>query len=351
MSDRSAIAVREVDPIGDPRWAALVAMHPRSSVFHTPEWIAALKRTYDFEPIVYTTSSEAAQMRDGIVLCEVASWLTGKRLVSLPFSDHCEPLFQEQSDYRALLSAVRNKTAARMRYSELRPATVHVEDEAGFYREAVYCRHVIDLDQDLEVIHSRFHGSSIRRKLRRAERENVFLDEGRSESLLHEFYGLMLLTRRRHHLPPQPLAWFRNLIALFGVRLNIRVARKDGAAIAAMITLRHKDTLTYKYGCSDARLHKIGAVPRLFWEAIQGAKSDGLKAFDLGRSAVSNEGLIQFKEHLGAIPHPLTYWRVNGRSDPRRSSAVVPSFLLNSVSLLPDRLFRLTGKVLYPHVG
>ncbi len=43
---------------------------------------------------VLTTCAPDAPLTDGVVFCEVDSWLTGRRLVSLPFSDHCEPLLQ-----------------------------------------------------------------------------------------------------------------------------------------------------------------------------------------------------------------------------------------------------------------
>src|SRR2546428_8145697 len=73
------------DPIGDPRWREFVLRHPRSSVFHTPEWLEALRRTYGFAPVAYTPS-RVASGSCGIPFCGVESWLPGRRLVSLPFS-------------------------------------------------------------------------------------------------------------------------------------------------------------------------------------------------------------------------------------------------------------------------
>ena len=35
----------------------------------------------------------------------------------------------------------------------------------------------------------------------------------------------------------------------------------------------------------------------LFWSAIQEAKNSGLEEFEMGRSDISNPGLISFKEH------------------------------------------------------
>src|SRR5688572_13104982 len=84
--------IRTLDPLTDPRWRELVQRDARASAFHTPEWLDALRRTYGFVPVVYTTDGARDELRSAIPFCAVASWLTGRRLVSLPFSDHCEPL-------------------------------------------------------------------------------------------------------------------------------------------------------------------------------------------------------------------------------------------------------------------
>ncbi len=83
----------QIDPVRDPRWAVFLKRHPRASVFHTPGWLEALCRSYGYESIGYTSSPPGEEIRNGLVFCRVDSWLTGRRMVSLPFSDHCEPLF------------------------------------------------------------------------------------------------------------------------------------------------------------------------------------------------------------------------------------------------------------------
>src|SRR5450755_1829723 len=87
-----ATRVHEINPLCDPRWEAFINGHPRSSVFHSTKWLRALETTYGYDPVVVTTCPADAPLTNGIVFCRVKSWLTGRRLVSLPFSDHCEPL-------------------------------------------------------------------------------------------------------------------------------------------------------------------------------------------------------------------------------------------------------------------
>src|SRR5580704_12775701 len=83
-----------IDPIQDRRWTNLVEMHPDGCLFHSAEWLKALSRTYGYKPLAFTTSAAEPTLTDGLVFCQVESWLTGKRLVSLPFSDHCAPLVE-----------------------------------------------------------------------------------------------------------------------------------------------------------------------------------------------------------------------------------------------------------------
>src|SRR5215469_3393094 len=86
------------DPLRDDAWSSLVARHPHGSVFHTVSWLEALRRTYGYRPVVLTSHSPGAELVDGIPFCEVKSWISGSRLVSLPFSDHCEPLLEQAED-------------------------------------------------------------------------------------------------------------------------------------------------------------------------------------------------------------------------------------------------------------
>src|SRR5215213_892093 len=94
--------VHAIDPLADSRWPQFVRSHPHASVFHTREWLDALQRTYGYTPVAYTTSAPGGNLHNAVVLCEVRSWLTGRRLVSIPFADHCEPLVAEPRDAAAL---------------------------------------------------------------------------------------------------------------------------------------------------------------------------------------------------------------------------------------------------------
>lgn len=347
----SPSAVHTFDPLSDSRWAALVDRHPRSSVFHSTNWLRALRAVYGYEPVVVTTCPSGARLTNGLVFCRINSWLTGRRLVSLPFSDHCEPLIDSPDELEAILMHMKQEVGRfKSRYIEIRPIVYEPSSRTGLSRGIRYLFHRLDLHPSAQELFRNFHKDCVQRKIRRAEREKLQYEEGTSEELLQQFYRLLVMTRRRQYLPPQPLNWFRGLIASFGQDLKIRVASKDGVAVASILTLSHKKSMMYKYGCSDAGFNKLGGTALLFWNAIQDAKDHGVEEFEMGRSDVDNLGLIAFKEHWGAARTGISYWSYP--SVPAGLPGVwKKKFARHAVSICPDMALETIGDLLYKHVG
>jgi hypothetical protein len=347
----SATSVYEINPLSDPRWEPFVTRHPQASVFHSTNWLRALRTTYGYDPVVVTTCPPDAALTNGVVSCRVQSWLTGRRFVSLPFSDHCEPLVSHASEVDDLLMHMKPYVdAGKWKYIEIRPVSRRPGSQTGFGGNVGHSLHRLDLRKSTQELFHNFHKDCVQRKIRRAEREKLHYEEGTSEALLRNFYELLVITRRRQCLPPQPLSWFRRLVAAFGKDLKIRIVSKDDLPIASILTLTHKKSVVYKYGCSDARFHKFGGMALLFWMSIQEAKDEGREEFEMGRSDRGNLGLIAFKEHWGAVGTELTYWRYPHQ--PRLASSTWEKDLLQRlVPVAPGPVLKMAGKLLYRHIG
>jgi len=340
------------NPLEDPRWAEFVQRHPRASVFHTTGWLEALRRTYGYEPIVYTTSPPGAMLTNGIVFCRVSSWLTGRRMVSLPFADHCEPLVDSREQSKEVFRSLQTTLdREKLKYIEIRPLGVELPAEPCIQESNMFCFHVLDLRPALDNLFRGFQKDSIQRKIRRAEREALCYEQGCSEVLLNKFYRLLLLTRQRHNLPPQPIEWFRNLITLLRGQLTIRVASYGQRPIGSILTLTHGDTLVYKYGCSDARYHNLGGMPFLFWKAIQEAKERGMQVLDFGRSDTTNQGLIRFKDQWGTTRSMLAYGRICARGRHQVAESQLTQLSKRLFARMPDGLFIAAGRLLYRHIA
>jgi len=346
--------VLTVNPLNDSRWNDLVETHPNSSIFHTVGWLEALRRTYGYEPCVVSIDSKNKPLSNGLVFCVVQSWLSGPRLVALPFSDHCDPLVNDPQELEALVGLLEAQVRkSRYAYLEIRPsAQSHsIASQSLLPQDEAFCIHQLDMHASLDVLYSRFHKSCVQRKIRKAEKQRLQYEEVRSEELLAKFYSLFVQTRRRHRLPPQPLKWFRNLCLCLGDRLKIRLVSKDNRPLAGMITTIFRDTAVYKYGCSDSRYHNLGTMSLLMWRAIQDAKMSGACRFDLGRSNNANKGLIAFKEHWGAAKNSLHYYRYPAGIKTDASSSWKAWLVKQTCSHLPDPFLVALGEALYKHIG
>jgi hypothetical protein len=345
----------QLDPTEDARWEEFVERHPKASVFHTVGWLQALRRTYGYEPVAFTTSPPTGELKNGLVFCRVKSWVTGRRLVSLPFSDHCEPLCDSTEELNFLIRYLQTAFEhPNWRYLEVRPISENfgqLGHALGFLPGAKYFLHTLDLRPNLDEVFGNLDKDSVQRRIHHGERVGLIEKFGRFEELLKEFYNLFVITRGRHQLPPTPYAWFRNLIQCQGDALEIRVAYKDEIPAAAILTLRFRDVLYYKYGCSDARFNKLGATPWLLWRAISAAKFSGASDFDLGRTEQRNAGLLAFKQHWVPVPKQLVYWNfpeVSGVGSVDDWKMKMAKYVFSRV---PRKLLAITGKLIYRHIG
>lgn len=291
-------------------------------------------------------------LENGIVVCRVSSWMTGTRLVSLPFSDHCEPLLREGEGIEEFARWMRETCDLQhWRYAELRPLLADYRGWDNLQPSSSYWYHELDLSPGLDEIFGRLHKNSFQRMVRRARRKQLSYEAGCSERLVDEFYELLLRTRMRQQLFPQPKGWFKNLLECMGNKLQVRVARKDGVPIAGLLTLRHGTSLVYKYGCSNERFHNLGGVPFLFWRLVEESKATGVEKIDFGRTDLDHAGLIAFKDRLGTSRKLLTYYRhakirTHGLAYLRHSRTIRQFF-----SLLPEAVSSAAGKMLYRHLG
>jgi CelD/BcsL family acetyltransferase involved in cellulose biosynthesis len=344
--------VYRLSPLEDPRWDRLIATHPVASIFHTAGWLKAVQLTYGYEPVALTTSQPGDELHDALVYCEVRSWITGRRIVSLPFADHCEPLVEQVEQLTNLCSAVEHeRRTGGWKYVELRSSRC-VAVLPALTPSDEYCHHVLDLRPSSAQLFTSLHRDSVQRKIRRAARERLAYDEGRDEHRLKVFYRLLVGTRRRHGVPPQPFSWFRHLAAELKDALLVRIVHHRRRPVAAILTLQHRQTMVYKYGASDPKWHRTGCMQFLFWHAIETSRSAGCVLFDLGRTSPWDGGLLTFKDRLGATRSVLTYGRSPAPSPgPQHVRDWLARCGAEAVRRAPRPIGVAAGRLLYRHAG
>jgi hypothetical protein len=88
------------------------------------------------------------------------------------------------------------------------------------------------------------------------------------------------------------------------------------------------------------------------WEAVKWCREHGLETLNFGRTEVENEGLLQFKRGWGAGETLLKYHRYDMKKKAfRREDASVKGLMNKVCSRTPLSVLKLSGRVLYRHVG
>jgi hypothetical protein len=82
-------------------WDDLLLTHPKTTFFHTAAWARVLTESYNYKPL-YFAILESKRLLGLIPVMEIRSFLTGKRGVSLPFTDECQPLGEDGVRFRHL---------------------------------------------------------------------------------------------------------------------------------------------------------------------------------------------------------------------------------------------------------
>jgi CelD/BcsL family acetyltransferase involved in cellulose biosynthesis len=342
----------ELDPLSDPRWDEFIASHPGATAFHLSGWVAALAKTYGYRPVAISSARPGEELSDGVIFCEVMSRITGNRFVSLPFSDHIEPLLTEKVRGSEIAGWMKMECIRRRwKYVEIRSASVEDSFREQLTQSDSFWLHSLDLTVSAEQLFRGLHKSCLQRRIRHAERQRLSCEKGSTGSLLDDFYKLLVLTRRRFRLLPQPRIWFQNLLGCMGENAEILVARKDGKAIAAILVLRHRRAVVYKYGCSDEALHHLGGMPFLFWKLIEEGKSAGAEILDFGRSELDNAGLIAFKDRFGALRTKLNYFRYPRESCKNETFVRKLEIGRKVFAVLPGAISSTLGRLAYRHIG
>src|SRR5438067_6989509 len=94
-ASEESLQMRIINPVHNPGWDLVIALHRDASCFHTSAWAKVLHQTYNHQPF-YLQFSRGRRLAALVPLMEVRSPFTGCRGICLPFSDACEPLIFDQ---------------------------------------------------------------------------------------------------------------------------------------------------------------------------------------------------------------------------------------------------------------
>ncbi len=346
--------VMRLDKSHDPLIEDFLKTSTEAGVYHTPEWRDALIATYGYEP-VYLGSAEKGELRALFPLMLVDSWLTGRRLVSLPFSNVCGPVGDPAETAPLIEEAIEifKERGARALEIRTQPSIREVRDER-FKGVSYFITSIVRLDPDPDRVWKSFKDRNVRTEVRQAMKKGVETRAGESEEDLKRFYDLFAASRLRHGVPCQPYKFFLNLRRHMAPKyLDLILATVEGRVVGGLITLGLGKTLCAAYIGSDYAYRSRRVHQLMFWKAMEMGCHRGFEAFDFLRTPKSSESLRYFKTRWGAYEEDLNYLyhpEVAGTASTVEDSA---KYALMTGVLKRSPLFvgKLLGRLLYRHLG
>lgn len=344
--------LKVINPKEDQRWDDFVLSNPEGCIYHHSAWGNVIESSYRFVPFYVALEQSDTKQLEGIMpFMLIDSNLTGKRLTSLPFTSYCQPLIPKAQLQNAISFVIEHHPD--IDYVEIK-SLEDTEDILGnLEKRSAHVIHVVPLDEDLEQIFQGFHHTSVRQRIRKAEKMNLKLRMGEGEQDLREFYRLETAVRRKHGLPPAPYTFFQNLWKILKSRnlLILPMVEHEGRLVAAATVLKFKNSFHMEYSASDPRFLNLCPNHKLIWEVIKMAKREGARCFDFGRSSLTNRSLIAFKERWGAKRYSLSYHYFPQARRIETESSLGRKILCFANRYLPNSLLEFEGRLIYRHIG
>jgi hypothetical protein len=319
------------------------------NLFYSRRWVNVLTTAYNFDIQAVVNPRDRQHL-----LFSVHNDFSGKRLLSLPFSDYVLPDVELNSIPRFMEAIAKIYNDYSIIYRA--DATLSPAFEGNNWkviREAMYHRVII---QDEETMWKNL-SPSFRRGVKKANKNGVQVSLRYDSEAIDRFYELhSQLRKEKFHSLSQPPAFFHTIHQEFiAQKLGfVMEAIHSDQLLASIIILVHNHILYYKFGTSAVDLLDSRPNNILFWYLLLYALENGYEQVDLGLSgkAPSYEGLVRFKEGLGGVPKPITYFRKDPPHFDYQKESEVKKLLSDLTNLFVDestdiKTAQKAGQILY----
>lgn len=302
------MSIEYIDPITDSRWKAFIEQQDHASIFHHPEWLKVLNKQYGYHTVAICTVTNNI-ITAGIPFCEVFSLTNKRKLVSLPFSDYCTPLF----DCEKSINEIYRETKILYKMKKINCSEIYsnTTECSGYNSVLNSYLHLLDIKEDEDKMMRTFDRTK-RQGIAKAEKQGLEVILSRELPEVLSFFSLHLMTRRSKGVPVQPIGFFKKIYEYI-IKNNLGfviIVKKDNVNIASGLFMHYNNVLTYKYNASNCDYLHLRPNNLIVWKALQQGIKEGYKIFDFGKTDLNNEGLRNFKLGWGAVelPNKFSYY-------------------------------------------
>ncbi|MBN1980999.1 MAG: GNAT family N-acetyltransferase [Chitinivibrionales bacterium] len=346
-----------IDPSTDSRWDSFILSHPQGCLYHHSLWKEVIQASFGYRPLYLICENHNNSITAAGAFFLVKSAITGSRIVSLPFSDHCDILADTPDDLSALLSAAREKASQlKASFIELKIKNDRLLHENSYDSSCFFSNYLLSLEKPLDEIYGQFHRSCIRQCIQKALKSDITVLSTNTEKDLILFYTMHTITRKRQGLPPLPFVFFKNMRQFLSRDnlFHVLTAFHHEKPIAGLLLAHYKNGMYALYNASLKEYRHLHPNHLLFWKAIEYSKEHNFSFFDFGRTSDHHNSLIEFKKRCGCIPCTIRHFyfgKVIKKKVLANRGWVKYAAASTAMKAMPQPLLRLISNTLYRHLG
>lgn len=343
----------------DAEWDRFVAAHPYGTVCQTSQWRDMIEASFPHirAGALAIRDGATGSIRAGTMVYTVRSWLLGNRMVSVPFSSRVDPLVSRQEDLWTMMGFLnRQRHEAGIRSVQIRTLKAPLEDlPHDIMTVKNLKRHYLPLSAGADELFKTFHGSCIRRWIRKADKAGVTARRGQGAADWDTMFRIYGDTRQRLRLPVMPRRMFTAASQhLKPEHRELFITEHEGRAVGAGLFLIFNGVQQLEWVGDTPEGRTVGANQQLYWTAMQDAIARGCHTFCFGRTDDTNDGLLDYKRRWGSIEEDITILisgEGSGSAERRADTTVTRQLAQRIIDAAPRPLYLGFSEFCYRHLG
>jgi hypothetical protein len=304
------VLVRELRADESERWNGFTENCSDASLYHGTLWRNFVQEVFGHRPI-YLICERRGELSGVLPMFLVSAPLLGSKLISLPYDIGAggARAVDRTAESALITGAIRQARERGVDYLELR----HRESVPGVAAAGLNASEPVIITElelgDSKRVWSRIKGDH-RRSIRTAQERGVVIRDGISEQDYLEFYGIVQRVFRAFGTPPYGPGYFRALWRLLHPSGTSRLllAHAGGRCVGGMLLFCWGKVMIDKFCLALPEATSLRATAALYSRAIELGLELGFEKLNMGTSARTQKGLLDFKERWGAVSRPAVFY-------------------------------------------
>ena len=190
----------------DNPWSSLIEEQAKDIFYYDPRWFELINKLYGYRIISLTTTNAEGHITGYLPLCLVSSFLTGRRLVSLPFSDQCPLLAVDEATANDLIEkAIQLAKQEHVKYLELRTGCDEVlAKRPEFTENNLYVNWIIPLCDRPEDVWKGLR-KPVQHQIKKSQKYGIHIRSAEQREDMAIYYKLHVQTRTKE-------AWYASTV-------------------------------------------------------------------------------------------------------------------------------------------